>query len=65
MVLVIVVVNQSIMGWPLLQDKLSTQTGRPQLDLRQSLSGKNAVSEGMRFEAHFRGDINHRSKPNY
>ena len=36
MVLVIVVVNQSIMGRPPLQDKLSTRTTTPQLFLRQS-----------------------------
>jgi hypothetical protein len=36
MVLAIVVVNQSIMGWPPLQDKLSTRTRWFQPDLRQS-----------------------------
>jgi hypothetical protein len=39
MVLAIVVVNQSIMGWPPLQDKLSTRTRWFQPDLRQSRGG--------------------------
>ena len=43
MVLAIVVVNQSIMGWPPLQDKLSTRPSQFRPNLRQSRYPARAI----------------------